>query len=77
MERTFGAAYTSLSWEKRGPASRLMKDFEGHKRDFGKSTNVTAYYEVQVYMKDARDSKYYDEDDGIVTVTQSVCTIST
>lgn len=66
METKFGNAYTSLSWEKRGPASRLMKDFEGHKRDFGKSRDVRRVYELQVFMKKATDSTCYDEDEGIV-----------
>ncbi|KAM3421123.1 hypothetical protein BST61_g1536 [Cercospora zeina] len=70
MEKKFGKSYNDLSWEKRGPASRLMKDFEGHKRDFGKLIDSSLYYEVQVYMKDAKDSKYYDEDDGIVRIYQ-------
>lgn len=68
MELKFGKSYTDLSWEKRGPASRLMKDFEGHKRDFGKLTDPSIYYEVAVNMKGAEDSKYYDEDDGIVNI---------
>jgi hypothetical protein len=44
-----------------------MKDFEGHKRDFGKATN-TPYYEVQVNMSEAEDCENYDEDDGIVKI---------
>lgn len=28
MTGKFGPAYTSVSWDKRGPASRFMKDFE-------------------------------------------------
>lgn len=66
MEARFGKAYTLLSWDKRGPASRLMKDFEGHKRDFGKSQDVRRVYELQLFMKTAPDSQFYDEDEGIV-----------
>lgn len=66
MESKFGKAYMSLSWEKPGPASRLMKDFEGHKRDFGKSRDVRRVYELQLFMKQASDSAFYDEDEGIV-----------
>ncbi|KXS95922.1 hypothetical protein AC578_5199 [Pseudocercospora eumusae] len=71
MENKFGNAYKDLSWEKRGPASRLMKDFEAIKRDFGKSDDHLRIYEAQVYMRDAPDSDYYDEDDGIVTLHPS------
>ncbi len=68
MEATFGAAYTSLSWEKRGPASRLMKDFEGAKRDFGKSDDLSMYWELTANLRGASDSRYYDEDDGVVNL---------
>lgn len=68
MEKKFGTAYTNLKWDKRGPASRLMKDFEGHKRDFGKSKDAKRYYEMQVTLKNVPESKYYDEDDGIVKI---------
>ncbi|CAK1359214.1 unnamed protein product [Cercospora beticola] len=68
MEKKFGAAYTNLKWEKRGPASRLMKDFESHKRDFGKSKDAKRFYEMQLYMEDVAESKYYDEDDFMVKI---------
>ena len=48
MENKFGNAYTSLSLIKKGPASRFMKDFESHKRDFGKTKDPTRYYEMYV-----------------------------
>ncbi|KAK4609911.1 Heat shock protein 12B [Fulvia fulva] len=67
MEQKFGDAYMNLSWQKRGPASRLMKDFEGHKRDFGNSQDPDKYYKMQCFMRDAEDSKYYD-DDGVVRI---------
>lgn len=70
MEKKFGKAYSSLSWAKRGPASRLMKDFESAKRDFGKSNHRSKYHEIQIYMKGADHSKHYDEDDGIVKLYQ-------
>ena len=65
MEKHFGDAYKDLSWEKRGPSSRFMKEFEGHKRDFGKSSDPTNYYEMELVMK-AKDGHYYDSDDGLV-----------
>lgn len=33
MTTKFGPKYTGVSWEKRGPASRFMKDFEVHLQD--------------------------------------------
>ncbi|GIZ37993.1 hypothetical protein CKM354_000142000 [Cercospora kikuchii] len=68
METKFGSAYTNLSWEKRGPASRLMKDFEGAKRDFGKSNDTSMYWELTALMRGAPDSRFYDQEDGIVNV---------
>lgn len=65
MEKRFGTAYTDLSWEKKGPASRFMREFEGHKRDFGKSTDSAKYYEMMLVM-DAPDSKYYDKSESLV-----------
>lgn len=45
-----------------------MKDFEGAKRDFGKSDDATMYWELTANMRGAVDSQYYDEDDGIVNL---------
>ncbi|EME38937.1 hypothetical protein DOTSEDRAFT_83580 [Dothistroma septosporum NZE10] len=67
METQFGDAYMNLSWQKRGPASRLMKEFEGHKRDFGNSQDPGKYYEMPCLMRDAKESKYYEEE-GIVKI---------
>ena len=71
MEKRFGTAYTCLGWEKRGPSSRFMKDFEGHKRDFGKSTDVEKYYEMELVMS-AEDSPYYDRDESLVRLYELV-----
>ncbi|EME86907.1 uncharacterized protein MYCFIDRAFT_172600 [Pseudocercospora fijiensis CIRAD86] len=69
MEHKFKKAFTELPWEKRGPASRMMKDFEAHKKDFGKSTNTRKIYEVgPLVMKNAKNPKYYDEDEGIIRI---------
>lgn len=70
MEKKFGAAYISLPWQKKGPASRFMKEFEGHKRDFGKSNDPTTYYELQLVMKRVKGSKHYDSDENIVKIYQ-------
>lgn len=66
MEKTFGQAYKSVIWEKRAPASRFMKEFEGHKRDFGKSTDPSRYYEMELSMPRAADSKHYDSEQTMV-----------
>ena len=66
MGNKFGAAFTSLDWSKKGPASRFMKDFEGHKRDFGKNNDPRKKYELQLYMRGVPESAYYNDDEGLV-----------
>ncbi|EMF08039.1 actin-like ATPase domain-containing protein [Sphaerulina musiva SO2202] len=68
MTEKFGSAYTDLKWELRGPASRLMKEFESYKRDFGKSDDAAMYAELPIALKDAPESAWYDELDNIVNV---------
>ncbi|CZT22028.1 related to hsp70 protein [Ramularia collo-cygni] len=67
MAGKFGPAYTNLSWEKRGPASRFMKDFEGFKRNF-KTESSTRCCEAQLFMKGLGDSHYYDADESAVKI---------
>ena len=69
MEDTFETSYTNLPWDKRGPASRFMKDFEGHKRDFGTPDDLSEIFVLNLVMKDAEDSDNYDTDDHTVRIT--------
>lgn len=69
MEKTFGDAYKDLAWEKRGPSSRLMREFEVIKRDFGKPHGGD-YYELEFIMQDVPDCDHYDSDEGIVNISQ-------
>lgn len=70
MEKKFGQAYQSLTWEKRAPASGFMKDFEGHKRDFGKSTDSSRFYEMRLSMPNVPDSENYDSEELMVKLYQ-------
>lgn len=72
MEEKFGDDYKKLPWEKKGPASRFMKDFESNKRDFGQVSDLSRVYEMQLVMKEAPDSEYYDEDSGTVKMQRYV-----
>ena len=72
MEGQFGTAYERLGWDKKGPASKFMKEFEAHKRDFGKSDDPSKYYELQLVMRDAPRSRYYDEAECTVRIYESV-----
>lgn len=60
-----------LPEEKRGPASPLMKEFEGAKRDFGKLTDVQRASTLQVYLRDFPDSEHYDESSSELTIPHS------
>ncbi|KAK5719921.1 hypothetical protein LTR15_007194 [Elasticomyces elasticus] len=60
MEKRFGDSYTRLAWDKRGPASIFMKDFESHKRDFGTPRSASDCYEMTLVMDGVQDSKYYE-----------------
>ncbi|EME80247.1 uncharacterized protein MYCFIDRAFT_189860 [Pseudocercospora fijiensis CIRAD86] len=66
MEQKFGTAYTDLSLETRGPTSRFMKDFEGFKRDFGKSSNPTKRYKLPLSLPGVPRSKHYDDTNSYV-----------
>ncbi|EGP82386.1 uncharacterized protein MYCGRDRAFT_97567 [Zymoseptoria tritici IPO323] len=61
MEDMFGPHFTSLPPAKRGPASALMKSFETAKLDFGMSTDIKKYYEVDCFMEEAHKSHWYDD----------------
>ena len=73
MKEKFGDAYNNLPDQKKGPASRLMMDFEGHKRDFGKSDTAGKCYEMVCLMQGVEDSDYYEE--GTVKIYEYVYTL--
>lgn len=68
MSRKFGPAFSKLKYEKRGPGSTFMKDFEEHKCDFGSSDNLDHIYEIRLVMP-VPNSENYDEDESVVKVT--------
>jgi hypothetical protein len=70
MSNKFGDAFNSLPFTKKGPGSRLMKEFEVCKRDFG--LNKDAEYEFTFVMKDVEDSEYYDSEQGLVKMHRQV-----
>lgn len=68
MTAKFGHGYTSLLPMDRGPASDLMKQFENHKKNFGKEIPepYEAYEIYKVGMSGVKESINYDEDDGTI-----------
>jgi hypothetical protein len=80
MLETFGSAFESLTFEKTGPGSRFMKEFESHKRDFGYSPNhdqdynidLDHPYEINLVIPGATDSAHYDSDESVIKFSGSV-----
>ena len=66
MSRTFGAAFDMLPFERKGPGSRFMRDFESIKRDFGLNQGRDETFEVTLAMPGVEDSEYYEAGEGLV-----------
>lgn len=69
MSRKFGANFDRLKFEKKGPGSRFMKDFEVNKRDFGSSDDLDQVYEINLVMPGVSYSDHYDDDESVVKLT--------
>lgn len=69
MSQTFGKAFDDLKFDKKGPGSRFMIEFEGHKKDFGSSTDLNKVYEINLVMPQAEESANYDSDECVVKLT--------
>lgn len=72
MYEKFGDDFKKLKFEKKGPGSRFMKDFEGYKRDFGSSSDLDQAYELQLVMSKVPNSPYYDNEESVVKLTGQV-----
>jgi hypothetical protein len=59
MSRIFGEPFDSIPFEKKGPGSKFMNDFECIKRDFG-SNGTEEEFEIQMPMQGVQDSDNYD-----------------
>lgn len=69
LEKRFGRAFVDLPLKRKGMGSRLMRDFEGAKRDFGFS-DTSKTYRFHLPMEGVQDSNWYDEDDEEVLLTR-------
>jgi hypothetical protein len=80
MSASFGRPFDELGFEKMGPGSRFMKDFESHKRDFGYSPNrdqdynidLDHIYEINLVIPGAATSTCYDSDESVVRLSGQV-----
>jgi len=69
MSRTFGKAFDNLKFEKIGPGSPFMKNFESCKRNFGSSSDLDQDYDINLVMSDAPNSDFYNREEWEVKLT--------
>jgi hypothetical protein len=75
MSKRFGQPFDQgVKFEKKGPGSKFMKEFESCKRDFGRSSDYHQEFEVSLLIPGARDSQYYDSDECLVKISTFVDT---
>lgn len=73
MSSEFGRAFDNdVKFEKKGPGSKFMKEFESAKRDFGRSCDHDQEFECSLHIPGARDSQYYEADESLVKISKSV-----
>ncbi|KAF1983181.1 actin-like ATPase domain-containing protein [Aulographum hederae CBS 113979] len=68
MSTKFGSTFDKIAFEKKGPGSRFMKEFESQKREFGKSRELNQVFELPLVMP-LKDSLHYDSDECVVKIT--------
>ena len=68
MSQIFGAHFTNLAFEKKGPGSRFMRAFDDYKHDFGNSQNLDRVYDIPLVMRGVEDSEYYDAEEHLVKI---------
>ena len=66
MSRMFGSKFDSLPFEKIGPGSRFMREFQSQKHDFGYTDERNKQYETTLVMPRAGDGEFYDSDESTV-----------
>jgi hypothetical protein len=71
MSRKFGSKFDSLKFEKKGPGSQFMKEFETAKRDFRGPNDTTEEFEIPLVIRGAQDSQYYDTDMSYVVIPKA------
>lgn len=69
MSKRFGGAFDNMNPDKKRPGSRFMKEFEGHKRDFGSLGNHQKF-DIELVIPGAKDSDIYEQDNSTVILTQ-------
>ncbi|KAE9968849.1 hypothetical protein EG328_007201 [Venturia inaequalis] len=70
MEECFDDDFKNLPFDRVGPGSRFMQEFESRKRDFGADDEVDDDYEISLVMPGVRTSKHYDSRKSVVKLTK-------
>ncbi len=74
MANRFGPPFTDLPVEKRGPGSRLMKDFEGAKKNFegDSSKSYTLFLPMPSLKHEGIEKDEYDIDENSIILSRLV-----
>ena len=70
MTETFGDAYESVPFERRGPGSRFMESFNSAKRNFTGISQSNNTIEVGPLTMKVDSSTHYDEDERAVLLNK-------
>ena len=70
MSQRFGAAWDQIEERRKGPGSRFMDQWERVKRSFGDAGDDRVQ-ELQLNIRGATDSQWYDEDENMVKLTKA------
>nr|OQO22529.1 hypothetical protein B0A51_09680 [Rachicladosporium sp. CCFEE 5018] len=70
MSERFGSAWGQIEERRKGPGSKFMDQWERVKRSFG-DTGDERNSELQLIIRDAPESQYYDEEEGMVKLTKA------
>jgi hypothetical protein len=69
MTKKFGAAYTSVSKQYRGPGSKFMRSFESAKRNYSGPSDTKIIEIDTLNMPDAPNSQHYDKQELVIRLT--------
>lgn len=71
MEEKFGEASRNIQFEKKGPGSRLMKEFEAFKHRFAPKGQSEDELEIHLYMPRVKSSNFYNAEEKIVLLNRA------
>jgi hypothetical protein len=72
MSTRFGDAWNSIAIQRKGPGSHFMNRWEIVKRQLGDPGDDRTYTLGPLNLKGVPESKWYDEEEGMVRLTKLV-----